>query len=286
MRLHEERRRRTAELAAMDPEKDWHEIYRRLTLWELPAEARFGFQLAFYRPLAVPRMADVLHSTGHMQFDTTRRAYDTGLVMHEIIWGGAKSERGRQMVRLMNRLHDRPDIYDEDMTYLLGALMVVPIRFMDRYGWRTVTDAERHATWRFWDDLGERMGIAVRPNSYGDAEARLAGYDETHFAPNQSGAELTRAALNALRDRLPRPLRPSADQLTSTLLADRELSHALSLPRPNRALAVFVATVAGIRKFAQRGRPPFAEPWFAPGQPAGNVYPNGYQLDQLGPSDR
>lgn len=132
MRLNRERARRTADLARMDPARDWHEIYRRLTLWELPAEARFGFQLAFYRPFAVPRMAAVLHSTGHFRRDTTRRAYDTALVMHEIIWGGVDSERGQRMVKLMNALHNRPDVHAEDMTYILNALIVVPTRFMDR----------------------------------------------------------------------------------------------------------------------------------------------------------
>src|SRR3954463_7295996 len=57
VRVHDERRQRLEEIDALDLESDWLEIYRRLTLWELPAEARFGFQLAFYRPLAVPRMA-------------------------------------------------------------------------------------------------------------------------------------------------------------------------------------------------------------------------------------
>jgi hypothetical protein len=284
--LHEERRRRTAELAALDPERDWHEIYQRLILWELPAEARFGFQLAFYRPLAVPRMAELLHSTGHMQFDTTRRAYDTGLVIHEIIYGGVDSDRGRRMVRLMNRLHDRPDIHAEDMTYLLSALMVVPTRFMDRYGWRTVTEAERYATWRFWDELGDRMSIAVRPGSYDEAVTLVEQYEPENFAPSEAGAVLTRAALDALRDRLPGPLRPMAAQLTSALVGDPAVSRTLSLPTPNRASLAVVNGAGALRKIIQRRQPPTAEGWFTPGQAAGSVYPGGYDLDQLGPTER
>lgn len=285
MYLHEERRRRTAELAALDPEYDWLQIYQRLILWELPAEARFGFQLAFYRPLAVPRMAELLHSTGHMQFDTTRRAYDTALVLHEIIYCGVDSERGRRMVRLMNRLHDRPDIHAEDMTYLLSALMVVPTRFMDRWGWRTVTEAERHATWRFWDELGERMSIAVRPGSYDDAVALVDRYEPAHFAPSEAGALLTRAALDALRDRLPRPARPLAPRLTSALVGDPNVSRALSLPVPNRASMGVVTGAGALRRIIQRRQPPTSEGWFTPGQAAGRVYPHGYELDQLGPAE-
>jgi hypothetical protein len=283
--LHEERRRRTAELAALDPEHDWQEIYQRLILWELPAEARFGFQLAFYRPLAVPRMAELLRSTGHMQFDTTRRAYDTGLVIHEIIYGGVDSERGRRMVRLMNRLHDRPDIHAEDMTYLQCALMVVPTRFMDRYGWRTVTGAERYATWRFWNVLGERMNIASRPSSYDDAVALVDNYEPAHFAPSEAGALLTRAALDALTDRMPKPARPFAAQLTSALVGDPAVSRALGLPPPNVASMTLASSAAALRRVIQRGKAPTAEGWFTPGQPAGRVYPRGYQLDELGPEE-
>ena len=75
---------------------------------EFPREARLGFQLAFYRAFAVPKMARVLADTGHFKRDTMRRAYDTGIVIHEIIYGGLDSERGRKMIRLMNALHDRP----------------------------------------------------------------------------------------------------------------------------------------------------------------------------------
>lgn len=46
------------------------------------------------------------------------------------------------------------------MTYILNALIVIPTRFMDRYGWRAATEHEQEATWRFYEVLGERMGIA------------------------------------------------------------------------------------------------------------------------------
>ena len=179
----------------LDPATDWHEIYRRLTLWELPAEARFGFQLAFYRPFAVPRMASVLQHTGHFRRDTVRRAYDTGLVIHEIIWGGVDSERGRRMVKLMNALHDRPDIHAEDMTYLLNALIVVPTRFMDRYGWRRVTADERRrpggSTMSSVSGWASRPARLVRGCRTTPASTTRGGSS----APSPAGAELTGAVL-------------------------------------------------------------------------------------------
>ena len=283
MKVNRERVRRTGDLARMDPESDWHEIYKRLTLWELPAEARFGFQLAFYRPFAVPRMAAVLQRTGHFHRNTIRRAYDTGLVMHEIIWGGVDSERGQRMLRLMDALHNRPDIHAEDMTYILTALIVVPTQFMDRYGWRTVTEGERLATWRFYDVLGDRMHITDRPLSYQDAETRLVRYEAAHVHSSPEGTALTGAVLASLRDRLPAPARPFAAQITSSLVGDATVSHALGLPSPNAALGSALKLGAAARRQYERRRLPHEQPSFWPGRPAGSLYPQGYTLDQLGP---
>lgn len=206
--------------------------------------------------------------------------------MHEIIWGGVDSDRGRRMVKLMNALHDRPDIHAEDMTYILNSLIVVPTGFMDRYGWRTVTAVEREATWRFYDELGERMHIAQRAASYDDAEEQLRGYEAHHLAPSAEGAELTAAVLATLRNRLPAPGRPFAAQITSALVGDPSVSRALSLPAPQPALAAVLSAGASVRRLVQRRFPPHQEPSFWPGRPAGAVYPQGYTLDQLGPQVR
>lgn len=283
MIINKERGRRTADLARLDPATDWHEIYRRLTLWELPAEARFGFQLAFYRPFAIPSMAAVLQRTGHFRRETIRRAYDTGIVIHEIIWGGVDSDRGRRMVKLMNALHDRPDIQAEDMAYLLNALIVVPTRFMDRYGWRKVTEREREATWRFCDVLGQRMGIADRASSYADSEARLNDFEERQLASSPAGFELTTSVLAVLRNRLPAPARPFAGQITSALVDDPAVSAALGLPPPRTLVSAALSGGAGLRKQIVGLRPPPTRPSFWPGRPAGTIYPGGYDLDEVGP---
>lgn len=283
MIINPRRSHRTAQLAVLDPAVDWHEIYKRLTLWELPREARFGFQLAFYRPFAVPRMASVLHRTGHFRRDTTRRAYDTALVIHEIIYGGVDSDRGRKMIELMNRLHDRPDIHPDDLRYLLDAIIVVPTRFMDRYGWRTVTAAEREATWKFCNELGHHMGIANRATSYADAEQRLNAYEAANLAPSPAGRELTDAVLRTLRTLMPRPARPLAAQLTSALVGDPRVSAALSLPPPNPAITGLTTVGGTLRRHTQRLRPGTTQPSFWPGRHAGSIYPHGYTLDQLGP---
>ena len=277
------RAQRVADLAQLDPRDDWQEIYRQTVLWEFPVEARLGFQLAFYRTFGIPRMARVLTGTGHLQANTTRRAYDTGIVMHEIIYNGFDSPRAEKMVRMMVALHNRPEIHQDDLTYVLNALIVVPSRFIQRAGWRTLTDNERTATWRFYRELGQRMGIHRLPASYDDAVRSFDDYENTQLAVSDEGSSLTVATLRALEDRLPRPLRPHSAAVTSGLLDNAAFAAAVSLPPPNPLLVkVMNLTFAG-RKLAQRLSPPSAKPSFTPGQRAGVIYPHGYQLDEIGP---
>lgn len=283
MPIHPERRARSEALAALNPSTDWHEIYRRAVLWELPREARLGFQLAFYRPLAVPRMAKVLARSGHFQSNTTRRAYDTGIVMHEIIYGGVDSDRGQKMIRLMNALHDRPGVKQRDLTYVLNALIVIPSRFIARVGWRPLHDTETTATWRFYTELGARMRIESMPASYSSAEEDLDRYEAEHLAPSSDGAALTEATVVALADRLPRLARPYAGQIMSTLIADRRVVDAVGLPTPAPWLAAATTSALAAKRLYERSRAPAAKPSFTPGQPAGTVYPRGYDINRLGP---
>jgi hypothetical protein len=283
MKLHPERQQRLDHLAALDPETNWLEIYQRTVLWEFPAEARLGFQLAFYRPLAIPHMATVFYESGHMARSTVRRAYDTGLVLHEIIFGGVDSERGAKMVRLMNGLHNRAGVQQADLTYVLNALVVVPNRFIERTGWRPLTDNERSASWHFWAELGTRMGIDTLPTSYEHSEALLEQYEAAHLAPSKEGQALTAAVLEALRHRTPKPIRPFTAQMTSALLDEPEISAALGLPAPNPILTGSLRTALAVQRLRRRRSRPPEKPAFTPGQPAGSVYPHGYVLEQLGP---
>ena len=281
--MHPSRRQRLKQILALDPATAWHQIYRQITLSEFPGETRLGFQLAFYRPLAVPRMAKVLLDTGHMQFDTTRRAYDTALVMHEIIYHDLDHPRSQKMVRLMNGLHARPDVLQADLTHVLNSLIVVPTRFIARAGWRPLTPSELTATWRFWTELGERMHINSRPTSYEEANEQFDAYESAELASSRAGAQLTAATLRALDERLPRLLKGHGATITSALLADTRFSDALGLPPPRCAASFLVNGGLHARRLIQRATRPSARPTFTPGQAAGSAYPRGYSLDELGP---
>lgn len=281
--MHPARLRRVLAINARNPGTDWHDIYRQFVLWDFPVETRGGFQVAFYRPQAVPRMAAVLAGTGHIKANPGRRTLDTGIVILEVIEGGFDSPRGQKMVRLLKALHDRPDILQEDLTYVLCALMVVPTRFVDRMGWRAVLEVERVATWRFWSELGARIGVAELPASYRDAETRFDRYEAENLATSADGRELTQMIISAFAGWTPKLLGPHLPEITSSLIDDPLFSDALGLPRPRRRTTAALNALYRVRWIRQRLSPPAKDPGFVPGQAVGDVYPDGYSLDDIGP---
>ena len=281
--MHPARFRRVLATNARNPAAEWHDIYRQFVLYDFPAETRGGFQVAFYRPQAVPRMAAVLAGTGHIKADPGRRTLDTGIVILEIIEGGFDSPRGQKMVRLLTALHDRPDILQEDLTYVLCALIVVPTRFVDRMGWRPVLEVERVATWRFWSELGTRIGVEGLPTSYLDAEDRFDRYEATNLAASPDGRALTQMIVSAFARWMPKPLSPHLPEITSSLIDDSMFSDALGLPRPRRRTTAALNALYRARRIRQRLSPPSKTAGFVPGQTVGDVYPNGYQIDDIGP---
>jgi hypothetical protein len=57
-------------------------------------------------------------------------------------------------------------VANADYLYVLSALMVVPTRWLQRYGWRKVCCHEQAATYWFYRELGQQLGIQHIPPSY------------------------------------------------------------------------------------------------------------------------
>jgi hypothetical protein len=281
--VHRDRRRRIAELQELGRRGEWEALYRRLMLIEFPREARMGWQLAILRTAAAPRMARILADAGHFVENPTKRAYDTGLIIYELVHGGPESERGRAMIRLMNRSHHGRGIDQEDLTYVLCAMIVAAFRYIEHAGWRSLTELELRSGVEYWRDIGRRMAIDRLPDDYAEAEWLFDGYEARHIAPSPEGSLIGDRMITALRGRLPRPGRPIARLVFVSQLADPRVITALGLDPASRPVQRIADTAARIHGLVQRQRRPRTEPIFTPGQKAGSIYPHGYELDQLGP---
>lgn len=281
--MHPGRRLRTQHLEALGKNGDWEDLYRRTMLWEFGHEARMGWQLAFLRPFCTPGMAKTLVDAGHLVHSPLKRAYDTGLIIYEIVYNGLEHPRARHMVSIMNQAHHGRNLAAVDMTYVLSAFIVAPYRYIEWAGWRPLLEVEKQAAVHFYDRLGELMNIDKRPASYEEAEALLDAYEAENVVPSADAAVLGSKLMDVFRGRLPKPLQPRAVQLFGVLLNDRRIDAALGYKPPARLLQVAANAVAKLYALIHSWLPPMTKPIFTPGNRAGHAYPTGYKPEDLGP---
>jgi hypothetical protein len=263
--------------------QSWETTFRNMALFDLAADMELGFFLSYYRNFAIPTIASTLHRNAEIQQRPMKRSYDTAIVIYELIASGLDSERGQEMIALLNRVHRNVPGSKDDFLYVLLTLLVVPIRWTQRQAWRQPTSAELAAAVRFFSELGSRMNIANMPRTYTDAEAFFDGYEAAKVAPSAEGQRLMDATVQVFQNRLPAPLRPLAKQIISTMLDDDRLTAALGLPRSTRTSRAALKTGLTIRNAISRRRPLKQQPHFTPGKAGSSLYPNGYSMDQIGP---
>jgi hypothetical protein len=262
---------------------DWEATFRKMALFDLAADMELGFFLSYYRNFAIPSIAATLHTNGEIHERPMKRSYDTAIVIYELISSGLDSDRGRQMIALLNHVHRNVPGSKDDFLYVLLTLLVVPIRWTQQHAWRQPTTAELAAASRFFTELGSRMNINSMPVTYAEAEQFFDGYEATHVAPSAEGQHLMDATVQVFQSRLPSPLRPFAGHIISVMLDDDRLVSALGLPRANRLSRTALKGGLTIRNATRRRRPLKRRPHFTPGKAGSSLYPNGYSLGQIGP---
>jgi hypothetical protein len=193
------------------------------------------------------------------------------------------SAEGRTAIRRMNQMHRSYDIGNDDLRYVLATFVVTPIRWVDAYGWRRMTEVERIASANYYRDLGRHMGIRDVPETWQGFCRLLDEYERNHFAFDLGGRAVAEATLALLatfppNHRLPVPVvrRISFATMDDSLLA------AFAFPRPSRAVRGLVRSALRVRGRVVRFLPPRPAPYFARQLPQVRSYPDGYAVAELG----
>lgn len=266
----------------LDPVEDYRAIYSNLIFVDAAGTMTAGLNMAFYRSFAAPNVAKLLATTRVAIDEPARRAIDTGILVWEMVMHGFEHERGRAALSRMNRIHSAFEISSEDFLYVLSALVVVPIRFMDRYGWRRAFAQERTASAEFYRELGRRMALNEIPAGFGEFEAYMDRYEREHFVYTDQARELLLATGSLMEHRFPKPLRRAVSLLTSTLM-DRRMRVAGGVRNPPPGLTTLVRLTARPASRLARWRNPHPTHRFPDGVVAPMPsYPDGYQIEQLG----
>src|SRR3954453_22411471 len=197
-------------IEVLDPETDYWRIYRLHAQQEFPWDVTRALELALYRTYAVPSIGGLLDRTGEFRTRTQKRYDDTALRLAEVLENGLDSERGRRALRVINRAHARYPIDPDDARYVLATLLVVPARWLDRYGGHRVAQHEHRAAYPYYRELGRRMGVKDWPGSFEEVCAFLDEYEARHFAYTPGGARTATATRELFVSWFPRGVGPIA----------------------------------------------------------------------------
>ncbi|WP_081830544.1 oxygenase MpaB family protein [Rhodococcus sp. UNC363MFTsu5.1] len=270
-------------IALLDNNSDCREIVRILHHHEFPWDLIQAESLAQFRTFAVPSIGQLLYATGEYTERVQKRFDDTALILGTFIEHDFGSEIGRRAIRRLNNMHGAYDIANGDMLYTLTTLVVGPVRWISRYGWRDLTDHEITALTNHLRTVGHHMGIKEIPTTYADFVTFHDDYERTHFAYSAGGRAVADSTLDLMATFPPNDLiPPSMAKRIARALMDEPLANALGYRRPSAVERVLVSTVLKARGRLIRRTAPRTRPLPTSALPYIRSYPNGYNVEDLG----
>ncbi|MFQ5677509.1 MAG: oxygenase MpaB family protein [bacterium] len=271
----------TQKIATLDSVRDCQEIVFLLQSYEFPWDYERALEFALFRTYAVPTISRLLAKTGEFLRRPRKRYDDTELILYEIAEHGFDSERGQAALRRLNDMHGRFPISNNDFLYVLSTFIYEPIRWISRFGWRTLTHNEQQGIFHFYCELGRRMRIKNIPKNSEQFERYNIEYELEHFRYTEANYQVGSSTRDLLLGfYLPRFLWPIGKPLVYALM-DERLIEAFRFPQQSRALQSGVRKALKfrgrlLRLFPERGRPRLGTRVKRP------TYPEGYRIQELG----
>jgi hypothetical protein len=266
----------------LDPVEDHQAIMRLSGMVDFPWDVTRALEFALFRTFASPRISRLLAGTGEFTERTQARYDDTDLLIASFIEHGYDSPQGRQAIARMNAIHGRFRIRNLDYLYVLSTFVFEPQRWVDRYGWRRFTHNEREAGFRFWREVGVRMGIDDLPDDRRSFEVFNRTYEREQFRYARSNELVARATSELLVSWfLPAALRPLGLRGLSAIM-DPPLLDAVGFPHPTALERALVHSGLRARANLQRVLPARRRPVWRTARRS-RTYPDGYDITALGP---
>ncbi|KAF2657539.1 hypothetical protein K491DRAFT_691000 [Lophiostoma macrostomum CBS 122681] len=252
----------------MTTEHAW-EIALGLSSLEFPFTFEKSLQFALFRTYGIPSISALLAATA--EFSTTakapRRYVDTGVLIGEFLGHSPTSLRANSAISRMNFLHDRyrraSKISDDDMLYTLSLFVLEPVRWIEQYEWRSMTDMEICAIGTFWKSMGKAMSIPFDaltggPDSFRDGldfyqslKAWSLAYEERVMLPAQSNHTVAEQTTSILLYNIPTFMHPAGKNAVYALM-DERLRRAMLYPDPPPIYPRLVAGILYLRKLVIR----------------------------------
>lgn len=267
----------------LDPVRDYREISLHVSAYDFPWDNLQALSFALFRTYAVPSIGRLLDETREFTDRVQKRYDDTGLLLEEVQRHGFDDTRGRSAVRRINQMHGRYDISNDDFRYVLATFVVVPKRWMDDHGFRTLTPNELAATTNYYLELGRHMNIKDLPTDFAEFEKLLDDYEREHFAFDEGGRRVADSTLDLMTTFFPNNLAPKpVVRRFAYSLMDEPLLRAFRYPIPTRFERWFFRGAMRVRARLLRLFPARSKPKWVSTYGYFRTYPAGYDIEDLG----
>jgi hypothetical protein len=178
---------------------------------------------------------------------------------------------------------ERLDPETDDKLYVLCTFVTMPIRWLDNYGWRPLTELEKTASASYYRALGQLMGIKDIPATHQEFAAFLDRYEAANFGFDDGGLAVSEATLKLMATFGPNRFAPRAavTWFAKGLMDDPLLDAFRYRRRASWERAVATGALR-LRGRVVRRMPPRRQPLYARQLPNIRSYPDGYQVTELG----
>ena len=264
----------------LDPKEDCQEITFLVGAYEYPWLIKKSLEFALFRTYAVPHTSRVLAASGQFEKHGQKRYDDTTLMLAGIAEKGYDSEYGKTVIATMNYLHGRWNLQNTDMLYVLSTFVFEPIRWHQKYGWRTPTYHEQQANFHFWREVGIRMNIKDIPENIEEYEAFNIAHEEKYFKYDDANRAIGGATVDLFVSWYPAFVRPLVREVVLSFLDDK-LLYAMGFNKPHGLIRFAARSGLKLLGVAMRFMPPRTKPFLYTDVPTA-TYGKHFNADQLG----
>ncbi|KFY94825.1 hypothetical protein V500_03043 [Pseudogymnoascus sp. VKM F-4518 (FW-2643)] len=259
----------TRESLANMTDDDAFKIQKTIAEQEFPFMFGLSLGFALFKTYGIPTISKTLVKTTELSDPdkAAKRYADTGALINEFIRHAPSHTRSVESIARMNYLHQgyqiSGKILDDDMLYTLALFATEPIKWIDTYEWRRLSDLEKCAIGTFWKRIGDAMLISYSklPSSktgFRDGLHWLSeiiewseAYETENMVPAQTNRDTAEPTTDIVMYSLPGFLKPFSLQVT-TVLMDERLRTAIMYPPAPRYVHILVSSVLKCRKLVLR----------------------------------
>lgn len=273
------------ELESLDPVKDHQRMVHLGLCYEFPFDMVRANELALFATYASVSISTLLDRTGEFAKHGQKRYDDTRFLITKFAEDGYDGPFGQRAIAQMNKIHGNFRIPNEDYIFVLSTLVFYPMDWMDKYGWRKMSDKEKQATFLFYREVGLRMGMTDLPATMEDLRAFVAEYEAKNLVFAQSNRNIADATINIFKGWFPGFLRPLIEPAVVALI-DEKLRVAFGFSKPSAAMVWLVKAALLVRKYFLRWVPVTFMPYpnLTDTTRFETYYPQEMVIEKLGPS--